>query len=79
MRNEVFFTVKEITGPLHEYIVMYFLLQLVYRRAACVEEFWDIITTAHVENGHIGVVHTFNAVSLETLEEALVMVIVIPL
>ncbi|KAL8562063.1 hypothetical protein ACOMHN_031834 [Nucella lapillus] len=36
--------------------------ETVYRRAACVEEFWDIITAAHVDNGHIGVVHTFNSI-----------------
>ena len=35
-----------------------------YRRAACIEEFWDIITAAHVENGHIGMVHTFSAVCI---------------
>ncbi|KAL8562062.1 hypothetical protein ACOMHN_031833 [Nucella lapillus] len=33
-----------------------------YKRAACTEEFWDLINTAHVENGHIGLSQTYAAI-----------------
>ncbi|XP_076453012.1 uncharacterized protein LOC143288424 [Babylonia areolata] len=33
-----------------------------YKRAACIEEFWDLINTAHVENGHIGLSQTYAAI-----------------
>ncbi|XP_025091505.1 uncharacterized protein LOC112562441 isoform X2 [Pomacea canaliculata] len=33
-----------------------------YKRAAVIEEFWDLINTAHVENGHIGLSQTYAAI-----------------
>ncbi|KAK7088469.1 hypothetical protein V1264_022387 [Littorina saxatilis] len=33
-----------------------------YKRAACTEEFFDLINTAHVENGHIGLSQTYAAI-----------------
>ncbi|KAK7469721.1 hypothetical protein BaRGS_00036252 [Batillaria attramentaria] len=36
--------------------------ETLYKRAACIEEFWDLINTAHVENGHIGLSQTYAAI-----------------
>ena len=39
------------------------MFQPLYKRAACTDEFFDLINTAHVENGHIGLSQTYAAVS----------------
>ena len=41
------------------------MLQTLYKRAACTEEFFDLVNTAHVENGHIGLSQTYAAVSVK--------------
>ncbi|KAK7469719.1 hypothetical protein BaRGS_00036250 [Batillaria attramentaria] len=37
--------------------------ETLYRRVAFVEEYWDIIKTAHEENGHVAVKNTFRAIT----------------
>ena len=43
---------------------LFFQFQLLFKRVATIEEFFDIIYAAHSENGHVGQAQTFRAVSL---------------
>ena len=38
------------------------LFQMLFKRVATIEEFFDIVYAAHSENGHVGQAQTFKAV-----------------
>ena len=43
-------------------LIFVITFQMLFKRVATIEEFFDIIYAAHSENGHVGQAQTFKAV-----------------